>query len=249
LIAQHLKDQQLSIFPETELTDVITNYVHKQDSTAIAEYVSKTLTETLGGIELSQVVADDDKLTQAIKNFKESRLQAYQESMGDRPVRGSTLRKDFDFSSAERISLKKKGLCVDDGFEDNEILKIKPSKSVPNSRGSRRLAEEDSEELEDPDQNEDIQSNADSEIVETKPIKRRKIAAPTKTTRRKKAPVKPKTNKRKIEYAVSDVSLSEPESAVEAKPHNPQTLSVPKETGAALMTSKIRKPRKNPFVN
>lgn len=84
LITQQLTTQKLSIFPELELADVVSNFVLKQEKDAISSYLNSTLENTMNGLNLTDELDDDKKLDLAIRNIKEVRSRQYEASHSKR---------------------------------------------------------------------------------------------------------------------------------------------------------------------
>lgn len=95
LVTEFLQAQKLDIFPENELTDIISDFVVKQDKDSIQQFLDKTLENTK---KMLGDVAYDDTLDDHIREVKQSRASTYARKNGTRAVAVSSVQLPTTFS-------------------------------------------------------------------------------------------------------------------------------------------------------
>jgi hypothetical protein len=151
LIAQNLAAHKLSILPELELTDVVANFVTKQEKDSIFNYLNRTIDATKSHLELNDDLEDDKKLQEAIVMVKETRARDYEQNMGERPVHRTTASltvdpRDFE-RNGENVDLRKFGLdSSQNGFVAKRVLMKKGSSKRTVSASKRRIEDDVEEE-------------------------------------------------------------------------------------------------------
>jgi hypothetical protein len=145
LIALNLAAHKLSILPELELTDVVANFVTKQEKDSILNYLNRTIDATKSHLELNDELEDDKKLQDAIVMVKETRARDYEQNVGDRPVQRATVSLTVDprdFERGENVDLRKFGLdSSQNGFVAKRVL-MKKGGSKRTVSTTKRLVQE-----------------------------------------------------------------------------------------------------------
>ncbi|KAJ3270534.1 Double-strand break repair protein mre11a [Terramyces sp. JEL0728] len=174
-IADYLNAHKLEIIPENQFTDVIEDFIQKQDKEAISTFIDDTITKTREMIELDENL-EVPRLKRIIKNVKEQRAEEYSNKVG---------KKDRSVSIKAPMTMNlpqnkwKRAKNDQDDFEDEEYVyvnedeKKKPAKKAPitkarpkGTRGKKHVQE--SEEEEDVDMSEDNQEEIEEEVAQKK---------------------------------------------------------------------------------
>jgi hypothetical protein len=151
LIAQNLAAHKLSILPESELTDIVADYVIKQDKDSIFNYLNRTIDATKTQLDLNDELEDDKKLQDAIVLVKEARLRDYEQHVGERTTQRVTNNsltintRDYD-RNVENVDLRKYGLdSSQKGFVAKRVI-MKKGSATRKPAVSRRKREDDDDE-------------------------------------------------------------------------------------------------------
>lgn len=80
-IADYLNAHKLEIIPENEFTDVIEDFIQKQDKEVISAFIDDTIAKTREMIELDGEL-EIPRLKRIIHNIKEQRKEEYSKQVG-----------------------------------------------------------------------------------------------------------------------------------------------------------------------
>ena len=170
MIAFHLRDKELSILPDNELTDVVNSVVTRQTKDELEAYVLDVVKDTRAQIDLTADLEDDKKMETAISESKTRRKENYTETHGESKLQSTKTQfvRDFSKNGSKKVVLDQEE-DFDEGF-DTKVMYI-VNNNAPKGPSKARKAS-DREIVSDIDSFSDNESSVSS--------KRPRLGAPKK---------------------------------------------------------------------
>ena len=167
MISFHLKDKELLMLPDNELTDVVNSVVTRQVKDELENYVFDVVKDTRAHIDLTAELEDDKKLEFAIAENRNRRQEEFTEKFGESAIQTAKtqLVRSFSKSGSKKV-LVNEDEEFDEGF-DSKVMYIvnnnTTAKVSSKSTGSRvRKVPSTSQQIEDLSE---IDSASDDESI------------------------------------------------------------------------------------
>ncbi|KAJ3258944.1 Double-strand break repair protein mre11a [Boothiomyces macroporosus] len=154
-IADYLNAHKLEIIPENEFTDVIEDFIQKQDKEVISTFIDDTIAKTREMIELNGEL-EIPRLKRIIHNIKEQRKEEYSKQEQD------------DFEDEEYV-------YVNEDEKKKQVKKAAPVKARPKSTRGKKTRDSD----------EDVDMSEENEEVAPKKRKTMEVNSQTRKRARK----------------------------------------------------------------
>ena len=174
MIAFHLKDKELAILPENELTDVVNSVVTRQAKDELETYVFDVVKDTRAHIDLTAALEDDKKMETAIAENRTRRKDNFTETHGEsiNQTTKSQMVRDFSKTGSKKVVVNEDD-DFDEGFDTKVMYIVNAKSTLSQTKGRKTSANSQLRDLSD------IDSFSDNEISQASAAKKQR-AAPAK---------------------------------------------------------------------